>query len=103
MTVINEFKMGIATTETDEKCHNTSTKRRKIVICTVYAKRLMTLAIYQSTLSTPCKTVAILTSTEIWNGGVVLKLEEGPLEDILWVDLFHSQQVEYHVVGQVEG
>lgn len=74
-----------------------------IVISTVYAKKLMTLAKYESTLSTPYKTVAILTGTEIWNGGVVLKLEEGPLKDILRVDLFHSQQVEYHVVGQVEG
>lgn len=63
-----------------------------IVVGTVYEKKpIMTLAIYESTLSTPYKTIAILTGTEIWNGGVVLKLEEGPLKDILRVDLFHSQ------------
>ena len=37
------------------------------------------------------------------NGGVVLELVEGPLQHVLRVDLFHSQQVQNHVVGQVEG
>ena len=37
------------------------------------------------------------------DGRVVLKLVEGPLQHVLWIDLFHTQQVEYHVVGEVEG
>ena len=35
--------------------------------------------------------------------GVVLELVEAPLHHVLRVDLLHPQQVEHHVVGEVEG
>ena len=41
-----------------------------------------------------------LTLVELGNVGVVLKLEEAPLHHVLGVDLFHSQQVQNHVVRQ---
>lgn len=34
---------------------------------------------------------------------VVLELVKRLLKHVFWVDLFHTQQVEHHVVGQVEG
>lgn len=34
---------------------------------------------------------------------VVLELVERLLQHVLWIDLLHTQQVEHHVVGQVEG
>ena len=34
---------------------------------------------------------------------VVLELVERLLQHVLWVDLLHTQQVQHHVVGQVEG
>lgn len=34
---------------------------------------------------------------------VVLELIEGLLQHVLRVDLLHTQQVQHHVVGQVEG
>jgi len=37
------------------------------------------------------------------DGGVVLELVEGPLQHVLRVDLLHTQQVQNHVVGQMEG
>ncbi len=36
------------------------------------------------------------------HGCVVLKLVERPLEHVLRIDLLHSQQVQHHVVCQVE-
>lgn len=45
----------------------------------------------------------ILTVTQLWDGRIILKLEERPFQDILWINLFNSQQVQYHVIGQVEG
>ncbi len=36
------------------------------------------------------------------HGCVVLELVEGPLKHVLRVDLLHSQQVQHHVVCQVE-
>ena len=44
----------------------------------------------------------VLTVTNSRNVEEVLELEEGPLKDVLWVYLFHSKQVQDHVVRQVE-
>lgn len=33
----------------------------------------------------------------------MLELVERLLQHVLWVDLLHTQQVQHHVVGQVEG
>ena len=44
----------------------------------------------------------ILTVIELWYGGVVLELVEGALQHVLGVDLLHTQQVQHHVVRQVE-
>ena len=32
-----------------------------------------------------------------------MELVEGPFQHVLWVDLLHAQQVEHHVIGEVEG
>lgn len=45
----------------------------------------------------------MLTLNDAGQSPVVLKLVEGLLQHVLWVDLFYTQQVEHHVVGQVEG
>ena len=42
------------------------------------------------------------TLLEAGNGRVVLELVEGALEHVLGIDLLHAQQVEHHVVGEVE-
>ena len=44
-----------------------------------------------------------LTLFQFRNGGVVLELIEGSLQHVFRVDLLHTQQVEHHVVGEVEG
>lgn len=45
----------------------------------------------------------ILTLHNVRQSPVVLKLVEGFFQHVLRVDLLHTQQVEHHVVGQVEG
>lgn len=47
--------------------------------------------------------VNMLTLHDTGQRPVVLELVEGLLQHVLWVDLLHTQQVEHHVVGQVEG
>lgn len=37
------------------------------------------------------------------NSPVMLELVEGLLQHVLGVNLFHTQQVQDHVIGQVEG
>ena len=44
-----------------------------------------------------------LTLQDAGQGPVVLELVEGLLQHVLWVDLLHTQQVQHHVVGEVEG
>ena len=44
-----------------------------------------------------------LTLQNAGQGPVMLELVEGFLQHVLRVDLLHSQQVQHHVVGQVEG
>lgn len=43
-----------------------------------------------------------LTLQESWNGSIVLELVEGPLQHVLRINFLHTQQVQHHVVGQVE-
>lgn len=43
------------------------------------------------------------TLMQLGDGCLVLELEEASLHHVLRVDLFNSQQVEHHVVRQVEG
>lgn len=43
------------------------------------------------------------TFDEVRDGGELLELEEGALEHVLGVDLLDAQQVQHHVVRQVEG
>ena len=43
------------------------------------------------------------TFLEAGDGRVVLKLEKGPLQHVLWIYLLHPQQVEHHVIRQSEG
>lgn len=57
-----------------------------------------------SRFSGPVNTdVNMLTLDDTGQRPVVLELVEGLLQHVLWVDLLHTQQVEHHVVGQVEG
>ena len=44
-----------------------------------------------------------LTLQDAGQGPVVLELVEGLLQHVLRVDLLHAQQVQHHVVGEVEG
>jgi len=59
---------------------------------------------YNPTLDNPTLVSKdILTFLQYRYGGVVLELIEGPFQHVLWIDLFDPQQVQHHVVGQVEG
>lgn len=46
---------------------------------------------------------SVLTLHNTRQSPVVLELVEGLLQHVFWVDLLHTEQVEHHVVGQVEG
>lgn len=50
-----------------------------------------------------CAAVDTLTLHDTRQSPVVLELVEGLFQHVLGVDLLHTQQVEHHVVGQVEG
>lgn len=46
---------------------------------------------------------SVLTLHNARQSPVVLELVERLLQHVFWVDLLHAEQVEHHVVGQVEG
>ena len=43
------------------------------------------------------------TFTQARNGCIVLELVEGALKHVLRIDFLNSQQVQHHVVGEMEG
>ena len=42
------------------------------------------------------------TFDEMWNSGVLLELEKGPFQHVFRIDFLDSEQVQNHVVRQME-